>query len=126
MINPKDFRIGNILQDQLTGKHLIVADLSKENIFFDIHGQDQQPLPEGWQAVPIPITPELLLKCGFVWQKSIHLWKHIQIGCCLFLNDSECMSDLDDCSFKRPKLSSLHQLQNLFFALSGVELFVDL
>jgi len=76
---------------------------------------------------PIPLSPEILEKCGFVWSiyhQAFH--KH---------NDGHETYDLNECypsgyqfsTFKKQTLigipvQSLHQLQNLYFSLCGEEL----
>jgi len=84
------------------------------------------------QIKPIPLTEEILLKCGFKkdldgsFQKndvSIFLDKRFKTNLYLQTNDSnrnfiwfgyEC------------KIQHLHQLQNLYFALTGEELNIEL
>ncbi len=72
---------------------------------------------------PLPISQEVLAGCGFeyhdyfkFWQKKIH-----GRG-----TDMEINQDYDIIDFMRKplvkKISSLHQLQNIYFALKGSEL----
>lgn len=71
---------------------------------------------------PIPLTPEVLEKCGFVGVKSrvndsIH--KYRKGGIEIFLPEyGFCYYDGDCWTI----VKSLHQLQNLYFALTGEEL----
>jgi len=77
---------------------------------------------------PIPLTPEILEKCGFHSKyKSVHMqWN---IGG-FYLHQK---SDVDDDNISIPEenvfhydftyeIKYLHQLQNLYFALTGEEL----
>ncbi len=75
----------------------------------------------------IPLTKEILLKCGFkqvgfyenVFEKEnirIHIDKNGKTDTILYI-----MYSNDDSIFKK-KISSFHQLQNLFFTLTEEEL----
>jgi hypothetical protein len=74
---------------------------------------------------PVPLTNLILEECGFVFHEYFKFWQLIQ-------SNSSGRSELDiDTDFslidfmRRPlvkKLTSLHQLQNLYFALKSKEL----
>ena len=78
---------------------------------------------------PIPLTEEILLKCGFenkIEDESTSFFKYINplngfttIEVCL--SDSCVWLDLMQINIKH-----LHQLQNLYFALTGEELNIEL
>ena len=89
---------------------------------------------------PIPLTEEMLLKCGFVvTDKLPNNILSIDLG-----NDTILFEDLScdrmyiryyneennfddfDCMSIPQDIHSLHQLQNLYFALTGQELNVEL
>jgi hypothetical protein len=73
---------------------------------------------------PIPLTAEILEKCGFVkegfWFK-LQLTNNFKMvfnkleGCVIVCSVSPCDAHIDH-------ITSLHQLQNLYFALTGEEL----
>ena len=74
---------------------------------------------------PIPITPEILEKCGFEWSIYHQAW-HKQgfvfdlserSVCGFFMHKSRLNSEII-C----PEIQYLHQLQNLYFALTGEEI----
>lgn len=80
---------------------------------------------------PIPLTEEMIFRCGFeeigmyrnVYHRDnirIHTDKTGRIGKVLFL-----MYNDNNLAFEK-EISSVHQLQNLYFALKGEELEVDL
>jgi hypothetical protein len=82
---------------------------------------------------PIPLTPEILEKCGFVpnaiGQLAIEILgidTHLElvsiIGgyCYLNLNQVGEFGSIQDISINR--IQHLHQLQNLYYALTGEEL----
>lgn len=121
-----ELRLGNFFQDQQ--KNLLsVCDLSTEEvttIAFKVVDRSRFPLPDGWKAEPIPISREWLMKLGF----NVHLNRY------WFEQDDEFKSnfaviwDEKASLFKVPfigfwyEIKTIHQLQNLFFALTGKEL----
>jgi hypothetical protein len=124
MITPQELRIGNIVNRINFGPHVITAIK---------HGEvrtDKGTLPiraiEG-----IPLTEEWLLKFGFT-QPLIQCWK-LEIS----KDDDERMRSSIQISFagcgyaqvcrsginaKSAPVQYVHQLQNLYFALTGQEL----
>lgn len=79
--------------------------------------------------MPVPLTPEWLEKCGFVADRNG--W-HMP-GSRLSLTDQfyPCWFDRmlwpqDIPDFKHLSLKYLHQLQNLYYALTGEELMITL
>lgn len=78
------------------------------------------------QLKPIPLTEEILLKCGFEKPAYsfngdiFHLteWDKYPLNWCVAMNKNGAVLV--------EKLKYLHQLQNLYFALTGKELDIDL
>lgn len=67
---------------------------------------------------PVPLTDEILIKCGF--SKNENTYYHE-----LFICNNGTLRILADnyrTTGKDVKIKSLHQLQNLYFALTGKEL----
>jgi hypothetical protein len=126
MIQANELRIGNKI---LNSDNEIVTVTELRDEFYlneSKHGQYYAT------SNPIPLTPEILEKCGFVKEddKISTFWK-------LILNRSEAISIEDDGSFglnaanasssegyaSSPDLCKyLHQLQNLYYSLTGTEL----
>lgn len=91
---------------------------------------------EGWSEIdyaPIPLSPEILEMAGFSrlnngWcigeQKS-----YTDVIFSLF-DDNMCQGELDlklnGSDLPMPKVEHLHQLQNLYFSLTGQELTINL
>lgn len=118
MIKANELRIGNI-----TDKGIIVGITPSEVIIIDGKHLDNEDVD------PIPLTPDILEKCGFVKENfgwTINKQK-FQYGDYFGLFDfNYCEGNLNlrlnasDCPL--PTIKSLHQLQNLYFALTGEEL----
>ncbi len=75
---------------------------------------------------PIPLTPEILEKCGFVKDNTSQYG-----GFCIGIGEGEQIRIVNDETigwhwpmhgFCRPKVNYLHQLQNLIHALTGIEI----
>ena len=71
---------------------------------------------------PIPLTPEMLEKAGFVWDVLFGLWiKETETGEILLSKDYILQS-----TDTLTQLKYVHSLQNLIFALTGEELEINL
>lgn len=126
-MQPKELRIGNYISD-LDGKIIKVEELTIcapyttkkriNNLPFDYYK-------------PIPLTEEILLKCGFEFNDS----SHYQISKpSIFIEELRYVYNINDFEiilFKgiyyykynnNIEVKYLHQLQNLFFSLCGEEL----
>lgn len=109
--------IGNLFKEQYTGQIIEVIGLNLDgSIVFSGKFQDN------WQADPIALTGEWLLKFGakkprnygikldrfrFIWKKEYQYW--YVIG-----NDSACSY--------MTKIEFVHELQNFFQIMNGQEL----
>lgn len=123
IINPRSLRLGNVLQyDEklvdITNLSLDIDDEYTEMIGFCELGKSTGETFDWNRALagklrPIPLTPEILEKCGFSkcecggWRGVIHI--------------SKMMIVKDGIEMK-----SLHQLQNYVYALTNTELKIEL
>lgn len=138
MIKPEELRLGNILRRKSNGNICIVTARMLVEIEDNIRNDYD----------PISLTEELLLKCGFkssdyeekynADDECANLFEYrLDIG--IFYRDLICKpsqgwycfiadSDMvkDSASVGTQKIYYLHQLQNLYFALTGKELEVKL
>ena len=111
-------RIGNLFQEQNTKEVIMVTELSQFKIGFSGSFKGE------WQAKPIPLTEEWLLKFGLE-KLYIDLYKIDNEYFILFFNETYYIADEDWQNKKRiigKGLIYVHQLQNLFFCLCGKEL----
>ncbi len=126
------FRIGNFVQskDAPNASHSVITSISDypkepEKIGFECgfdHSIDCYK--------PIPLTEEWLLKFGF--SKSVRenyndMYKDLSARMVLWFNEGniaemDLIQDEKHISFKHGHIQFVHQLQNLYFALTGEEL----
>lgn len=144
MIDNRELRIGNLVT--LSGSLILTVYEIHEDCFYakDAKGSS---FKNTWADLqPIPLSEEVLLKSGFIkyqWQDAFY--KKIPYGCSLYIHffKDEILVSLSVVSkdgknedkkkhikignkdyFKNIKY--LHQLQNIYYALTGEELEVSL
>lgn len=79
------------------------------------------------QLTPIPLTEEILLKCGFSFPLGTDNGNYCQLGDLGFnLYNGKVLRFNYRFGNTKAEIKHLHQLQNLYFALTGTELNVDL
>lgn len=108
MIQSKELRIGNIFLEKFSQTEIKVLEISAEKIIFE------GDFDNNWQAQPIPLTEEWLLKFGFKkgergWFKTLD--KNLKFNLYTY-RDKELYR-------------YVHQLQNLYFALTNEELKIN-
>jgi len=135
-IQCSELRTGNIVWDDYSG-WMIVTELRKESL----HMRHPKHLVDGSfnydKIQPIPLTPDILEKCGFKKNKNGEP--------CIEINDIashlELMVGVDNFHYpsftQTPqgdeertvyfnRINSLHQLQNLVHTITGEELSINL
>ena len=115
----EELRIGNLIELPCFGGEgkVIISDIS-----YDIFSVDATALKDAerngndWAAKPIPLTEEWLLKFGFVngEKNNFSFTKHVDLR--IFGHES------DYNGLWIGKIEHVHQLQNIYFALTGEEL----
>lgn len=140
MIQANELRIGNLvnylcednLDDRKEWYEPIVIDWQDLKNLSDRKKRNEWLTP--CRAVkpdyaPLPLTEEMLLKCGFYHKGhgfyffNITDWSNIQIK--IYKSYVVVAISIQSHSIVVP-VSNLHQLQNLYFALTGQELGVNL
>lgn len=122
----QEFRIGNCIQYFIETDNLGWQDLK---------WLSEQPESFTSQHRPIRLTEEILLKCGF--EKKNHTWSDKSVSIGLFFkngyyveNSREgflfCQLHYSGQGWFFKNTEYLHQLQNLYFALTGQELEINL
>lgn len=132
-----EFRIGNLAKYK--SQFLRIENLVKDE-FWTINRGDSAEVIKLSDIEPIPITPEILKKCGFSDNdyKAGYIGIDIKAGGMktdFVLTKPQVLGELQKhfCwEFKAGaipfflELEFLHQLQNLYFALTGEELEINL
>lgn len=131
MVPTSEFRLGNYVIDKLRNNRMrpLGAISTRytglmEQVMFD-HSTDN------WQHCrdidPIPITPKILEKCGFVKTDCgfvITETDEFRSKLTLQLHDEKTYKF--DCSGFWYGINHLHQLQNLYYILTGSELTIPI
>lgn len=133
MIQPSELRIGNLIISDLD-EFVYISSITINSV------EGKRPsdiFTTNWQTVfspkPIPLTEEWLLKAGFEIRESLS-YKEYFIGTnevthdwlfsLTWINDPERINAINAPFFNngRHTIQYVHQLQNLYFALTGKEL----
>jgi hypothetical protein len=142
MIEAKDLKHGNYLKSHLTGGYVTTNWLVIKHVW---DGNFQSVFnPDVPVYEPILLTPEILEKVGlsingfyeFEWDIPMHKGQYRKLtldlrGGFLYLREGSTNNRLEDdivCLWNRDlkKEYYLHQLQNLYYSLTGEELEVEL
>ena len=111
----QELRIGNYIK--YNDKIIIVDTIYYDSINMDLQDCDGIEIN---LLKPIPLTEEILLKCGF---RKLDKYTFVIGG--LFIH-SRKLGFVFHLGKRKIILSSLHQLQNLYFALTNKELEINL
>ena len=128
MIQANELRIGNILNVAGNWWHVdsIISNGEKD---YELYFKENDQYDHSANAKPIPLTPEVLERCGFECKKnfvgSIDC-SHNEFDIDLRLNDDGGYSFFGSEFVHGVSNFYLHQLQNLYFALTGEELEIKL
>lgn len=126
-MDAKDLRIGNWVYVKGSKKTTSVTDLITDcstmaNGFLCFGYQ-------GDQVIPIPLTEEILLKCGFIHGRVYFTgdtgWKKSGETFSIQLVDKGEYFSFHSAQFNL-RVIHLHQLQNLYYALTGEELTIEI
>ena len=128
MANAKEFRIGNVVLDKF-GKTIIIESINESGInLMAGDGNGVYPDFEFEEIFKIPLTEEILLKCGFKAESNYDnfIFNKIEISSCIrVISTNERKSFWLVGKYEIP-IEFLHQLQNLYFALTNEELILNL
>jgi len=124
MISCYELRLGNriLVNDKLQQVSGITA-----TKIFTIDAEENNELTASEYAQeklePVALTDELLKECGFVFHDYFKFWQLVTTG---IRSEMDLSPDYEVIDFMRKpilkKLTSLHQLQNIYFMLKGREL----
>jgi hypothetical protein len=121
MISAKELRIGNYIYD-----YEYLPDEALKAIQVDGYMIEKMWLNKSNEYEPIPLTAENIGKCGFEsYGDNKEYFKHDNLTGLEFLDQSTDFKVFDTGSVVLTHLKYLHQLQNLYFALTGEELKIN-
>jgi hypothetical protein len=137
MIQANELRIGNWVY---VTDEVLVGDEFKENFIArvqTIKGLGSLSVDGGRSDIslrhvdPIPLTPEILQKCGMTkdnyWENCYLFTENEGMFSFEWKNDALVMYVGNTLEYESgPDVKYLHQLQNLYFALTGEELNIEL
>ena len=122
MISCYELRIGNYVL--VNGNFQQVFAINRTVAFVAEEDNEQMASEHNLENVqPIPLTEDILTQCGFVYHDYFKFWQLITTGIRSEMNISPDYEVID--FMRKPilkKLTSLHQLQNIYFILKGREL----
>lgn len=126
MIPCHELRIGNYV---LANETLQMISLISPERLLSVATADDQQEPGKDQTLesisPVALSDDILRRCGFVYHHYFRFWQLIE-GVALNRSEMDIDGDYNILDFmRRPlvrKVTSLHQLQNIYFLLKGREL----
>ena len=128
MIQANELRIGNKVQDA-NGFIFDVVSIHEDGTvycYFDGNEGDVWEFYDKNPCLGIELTEEILLKCGFEKREdgdyNLFKYSEVDIVICSDFSSWKC----DGINFSVNSIKHLHQLQNLYFILTGKELEVKL
>lgn len=123
MIDPKELSLGNYVTTTLSSTPQKVTSLkqqgAKDGIFYTIGVENISRTVLKEHVFPIRLTEEILYKCNFKY--SPH---HV-----CYVNNGFLIEKIGDVLCERRygiPITSLHELQNLFFIITGRELGINI
>ena len=125
MINKNELRLGNFVMDVIISKEWMIVDEIGETVGATVINREKYPLPKGWQMGPIALNEDILGKCGFEPYNDDGLLRCIGMESFTLQNRYLSENGFDAKLWNEdimPIVTSLHQLQNLYYALTGEEL----
>ncbi len=128
MIQAHELRIGNYVEDRFDVKNIQIRPLDIDDFTAIANYQrSNHPFP----YMPVSLTPDILLKCGAV-KDIVSGWNfELMDGSCRML-EIEKWSTIEKYSFSFvgsdfiSNCKYVHQLQNLYFVLTGEDLKIQL
>jgi len=128
MVNANELRIGNWVQAPL-GEFMQVQIIGHEDNPDYVFARNKEGFGQNAFS-PIPLTEDILVKAGFEKSKDDgKLFLFGVLSYSMIYNTVSIFQEQDDFSFSigiADSIKHLHQLQNLYFALTQTELTINL
>jgi hypothetical protein len=111
-----ELRIGNLIKFSEDGTIFTVGSIEERG--FTVQNDEETTWIEAEEFEPIPLTEEWLLKFGFkIWDRN--KWSDLGMNIVLLENGDNFLFLANQ---RHVNIFYVHQLQNLYFALTGEEL----
>jgi hypothetical protein len=124
MISSNELRLGNyVLVNENLKKVSVITSTTVSTT--DAEGSNEEATSENSleNISPVSLTDDVLKECGFAYHDYFKFWQLITTG---IRSEMDISPDYEVIDFMRKpilkKLTSLHQLQNIYFMLKGREL----
>jgi len=126
-MKPEELRIGNYVtwadQDITTSDSVltVIGIVLNDTIWLEWEWEDgtNDNTDCGIDSIkPIPITEQWLIDFGFRFEQTINSWTNGYYDILITNNGKFIIDEIYNC----PEIEHIHQLQNLYFALTGEEL----
>lgn len=131
-VKAEELMLGNWIQDEF-GKHEHIWAMDKYRVQLSSGAMYIKSIKD---MKGIPLTPEILEKCGFVKDLNGDYWKDLQTHYLLFIESNDGFypqyAGLPEMSSESEQIVSLHrinyvhELQNLYKILTGSHLTINL
>jgi len=130
-MNVNEIRIGNWVNLEFIGPFQWEYTHFDEYVKDSAHGYDVDGCIISDKIEPIPLTPEILEKCGWMWNEECNSFEKYPNGDARMnlqrkFNGGYTMFNYVIQALICENIWHLHELQNLYFALTGEELEIDL
>lgn len=124
MISCYELRIGNyVLVDSNLHSISAISRTTASTLEADENNEEVVSEHSLDNIEPVPLTDDIIRQCGFAFHNYFKFWQLITTGIRSEMNISPDYEVID--FMRKPilkKLTSLHQLQNIYFLLKGREL----
>lgn len=129
MVQVNEFRFNNAVYCKYRHGHYLVKEVAEDSI------RIAEPLRgyKFWESyetiIPIELSPDILEACGFVWNDHFGEYKNDLLPTIYLSAANEYQAvwvTSGDSEAHLCGVKYLHQLQNLYFALTGTELSINL
>jgi hypothetical protein len=120
-LNPTQFMVGNFIKDEVSGELMVVSELKRDEVVAVLVDRSKYPLSKGWSMAPVPLTEEWVIKFGLekIEHSNYNEWGDESF----FIIDERGAGKWHHYSSPGTfYFQWVHQLQNLYFALTGTEL----
>lgn len=124
MIKAQELRINNLISDRNGFKMKVVSIHNDGTIYCDFDGNegDVWEFDDKNPCYGIPLTEEILLKCGFTsLDENVFIHKELRYSDTFKIREDGYIAFVSR-EVYITKIKYLHQLQNLFFSITGEEL----